>query len=145
MEAVYRAVDGVLETSVGYTGGQVPNPNYRQVCGGATGHAEAVEIWFDPAHVDYADLLDIFFAKHDPTQVNRQGPDVGEQYRSAIFFTTPEQERIARAKIAEINASGRLRKPIATQVAPLTEYWKGEDYHQQYFEKQGVVGRLFGR
>lgn len=145
MEAVYRAVDGVLETSVGYTGGQVPNPNYRQVCGGATGHAEAVEIWFDPAHVDYADLLDIFFAKHDPTQVNRQGPDVGEQYRSAIFFTTPEQERIAHAKIAEINASGRLRKPIATQVAPLTEYWKGEDYHQQYFEKQGVVGRLFGR
>ncbi len=130
---------------MGYTGGQVPNPNYRQVCGGATGHAEAVEIWFDPAHVDYADLLDIFFAKHDPTQVNRQGPDVGEQYRSAIFFTTPEQERIARAKIAEINASGRLRKPIATQVAPLTEYWKGEDYHQQYFEKQGVVGRLFGR
>jgi methionine-S-sulfoxide reductase len=145
VEAVYRAVDGVLETSVGFTGGQTPAPTYRQVCGGGTGHAEAVEVWFDPARTSYARLLEVFFANHDPTQVNRQGPDVGDQYRSAIFFTTPEQQRAARDAIAALEESGRWQRPIATQVVPLTDYWKAEDYHQQYYEKQGLAGRLFGR
>lgn len=138
-------MDGVLETSVGYTGGQTPNPGYRQVCGGATGHAEAVEVWFDPARVGYERLLAVFFEHHDPTQVNRQGPDVGDQYRSAIFFTTPEQERAARAAVAALNASGSLRKPVATQIVPLTEYWIAEDYHQQYYEQKGIGGRTSGR
>ena len=137
-------MEGVLETSVGYTGGRAPSPTYRQVCGGGTGHAEAVEVWFDPARVSYARLLEVFFANHDPTQVNRQGPDVGEQYRSAIFFTTPEQQRAAQAAVAALDASGRLRKPVATQIVPLAEYWVAEDYHQQYYEKQGL-GRAAGR
>lgn len=134
----------MLETSVGYTGGRQPNPTYRQVCGGGTGHAEAVEVWFDPARASYERLLEIFFANHDPTQVNRQGADVGEQYRSAIFFTTPEQQRAAQAAVAALDASGRLRKPVATQIVPLAEYWVAEDYHQQYYEKQGI-GRASGR
>lgn len=134
----------MLETSVGYTGGRQSNPTYRQVCGGDTGHAEAVEVWFDPARASYERLLEIFFANHDPTQVNRQGADVGEQYRSAIFFTTPEQQRAAQAAVAALNASGRLRKPVATQIVPLAEYWVAEDYHQQYYEKQGI-GRASGR
>jgi peptide-methionine (S)-S-oxide reductase len=129
----------VLETSVGYTGGSKPSPTYRQVCGGDTGHAEAVEVWFDPARTSYDTLLGIFFANHDPTQVNRQGPDVGEQYRSAIFTTTPAQQAAAQAAIDALNQSGRLRRAVATQVSPLTEYWKAEDYHQQYFEKQGFA------
>jgi methionine-S-sulfoxide reductase len=134
----------VLETSVGYTGGRAPNPTYRQVCGGDTGHAEAVEVWFDPARASYERLLEVFFANHDPTQVNRQGADVGEQSRSAIFFTTPEQQRAAQAAVAALDASGRLRKPVATQIVPLTEYWVAEDYHQQYYEKQGI-GRASSR
>jgi len=135
----------VLETSVGYTGGQAPEPNYQQVCGGDTGHAEAVEVWFDPARVSYEQLLTLFFENHDATQVGRQGPNVGDQYRSAIFFTTPEQEGAARAVVAAMNASGRLRRPVATQIAPLTDYWVAEEYHQQYYEKQGVGRRLFGQ
>lgn len=129
----------MLETAAGYTGGSKPQPTYRQVCAGGTGHAEAVEIWFDPARTSYARLLQLFFENHDPTQVNRQGPDVGEQYRSAIFFTTPQQEAAARAAIAAWNESGVYRKPIATQVAPLDEFWLAEEYHQQYYEKQGIV------
>lgn len=138
-------MDGVLETSVGYTGGTAPNPNYRQVCGGDTGHAEAVEVWYDPARLGYERLLEVFFGNHDPTQVNRQGADVGDQYRSAIFFTTPEQQRAAQAAIEALNASGRLRRPVATQVVPLGEYWPAEDYHQQYYEKQGLGGRAARR
>lgn len=134
-------MDGVLETSVGYTGGHAPEPTYRQVCGGDTGHAEAVEVWYDPARVRYETLLEVFFSNHDPTQVNRQGPDVGEQYRSAIFTTTPEQAAKARAVIEELDRSGRWRRPIATEVAPLGDYWIAEDYHQQYYEKKGLVGR----
>lgn len=129
----------MLETAAGYTGGAKPNPTYRQVCAGGTGHAEAVEIWFDPARISYARLLQLFFENHDPTQVNRQGPDVGEQYRSAIFFTSPAQETAAREAIAALDASGRYRKAIATQVAPLSEFWPAEDDHQQYYEKQGFV------
>lgn len=129
----------MLETSVGYTGGSKPSPTYRQVCGGDTGHAEAVEVWFDPARTSYDTLLGIFFANHDPTQVNRQGPDVGEQYRSAIFTTTPAQQAAAQAAIDALNQSGRFRRAIATKVSPLTEYWMAEDYHQQYLEKKGLA------
>lgn len=123
---------------MGFTGGAKPAPTYRQVCGGDTGHAEAVEVWFDPARIRYEQLLAIFFENHDPTQVNRQGVDVGEQYRSAIFFTTPEQETAAKAAKEALEKSGRFRRPIATQIAPLTDFWRAEDYHQQYFEKQGI-------
>jgi len=129
----------VLETSVGFTGGTRPDPTYRQVCGGDTGHAEAVEVWFDPARASYERLLALFFENHDPTQVNRQGPDVGDQYRSAIFFTTPQQEAAARSAIAALASGGARRRPIATQVVPLTEYWIAEDYHQHYYEKKGLV------
>ena len=135
----------MLETSVGYTGGTKPSPTYRQVCGGDTGHAEAVEVWFDPARVRYERLLELFFANHDPTLVNRQGPDVGTQYRSAIFYATPAQEAAARAAVAELDRSGRLRRPVATQIAPLTDYWRAEDYHQQYYEKQGLAPARPGR
>ena len=131
----------MLETSVGFSGGEAPGPSYRQVCGGDTGHAEAVEVWFDPTRVSYEELLALFFENHDPTQVGRQGVNVGDQYRSAIFFTIPEQEQKARAAVAALNASGKLRRPVATQIAPLTQYWLAEDYHQQYYEKQGVGGR----
>lgn len=138
-------MDGVLETAVGYTGGDAPEPSYRQVCGGDTGHAEAVEVWFDPARVGYGRLLEVFFDNHDPTQVDRQGPDVGPQYRSAIFFTTPEQQRAARAAVAECGRSGRWSRPLATQIAPLAEFWRAEEYHQQYYEKQGLGVRRGGR
>ena len=124
---------------MGFSGGTKPGPSYRQVCGGDTGHAEAVEVWFDPARVSYERLLEIFFENHDPTQVNRQGPDLGAQYRSAVFFTSPEQERAARAFQAQLEQSGRFRRPIATQIVALTDYWIAEAYHQRYYEKQGLA------
>ena len=141
MEAIYRAVDGVLETKVGYTGGHVPDATYKQVCTGTTGHAEAVMVTFDPDKVDYAQLLEIFWENHNPTQANGQGVNIGDQYRSGVFFHSEEQQRIADASKAERDASGRYGKPFTTGIHPAEDFVVAEDYHQQYYEKQGVFPR----
>jgi peptide-methionine (S)-S-oxide reductase len=130
---------GVLDTAVGYEGGGLEHPTYKEVCTDRTGHAEVVEVTFDPSRLSYESLLDCFFALHDPTQLNRQGPDWGSQYRSVIFTRSEEQAAQARAKIAELNASGGFRKPIVTEVTPSTKFWKAEEYHQRYLEKRGMV------
>src|ERR1700736_3229580 len=127
VEATFRQMPGVTSTRVGYIGGKTENPTYKEVCTDRTGHAEAVEVEFDPAKVRYADLLKVFWENHDPTQVNRQGPDWGSQYRTVIFTHSDDQARQARAKIAELNASGAYRNPIATQVVPAETFWKAEE------------------
>ncbi len=130
---------GVLATAVGYEGGSLSNPTYKDVCTDGTGHAEVVQVTYDPARVSFDALLDAFFSMHDPTQVNRQGPDWGTQYRSVIFTRTEEQRFEAEAKIRELNASGVFRKPIVTAVQPSTTFWKAEEHHQKYLEKRGMV------
>lgn len=137
VESFFREVPGVSDVVSGYAGGHLANPNYRQVCTGATNHAEVVEITFDPAKVRYEKLVDLFFKMHDPTQLNRQGPDHGTQYRTVIFAHSPEQARVAKAKIAELSASGRYRRPIVTTVEDAQPFWRAEEYHQRYFEKNG--------
>jgi peptide-methionine (S)-S-oxide reductase len=138
VEAAFRQIKGVVETAVGYTGGTIPEPDYQKVCSGRTGHAEAVAILFDPAVVSYEKLLDTFWDIHDPTQVNRQGPDVGTSYRSAIFYHSPEQKKRAEASKARLAALEKYRgKTIATGIVPASQFWKAEEYHQQYFEKSG--------
>ena len=139
VEARFAEMPGVLDTAVGYEGGDLEHPTYKEVCTDRTGHVEVVEVTFDPGRVSYDTLLDAFFALHDPTQVNRQGPDWGSQYRSAVFAHSDEQMRQAQAKIAELNASGAYCKPIATKVEPATTFWKAEEYHQRYLEKRGMV------
>ena len=139
VEARFQQLPGVTETAVGYEGGALANPNYQQVCTDRTGHAEAVEIDFDPSRITYEQLLDEFFALHDPTQLNRQGPDWGTQYRSAVFFHSPEQEAAAKATIARLTAEKRFAKPIVTQVVPAETFWRAEEYHQKYLEKRGAV------
>jgi peptide-methionine (S)-S-oxide reductase len=134
-EAVYKDVIGVESVESGYIGGHVDHPTYKQVCGGDTGHAEAIRVTFDPAQVSYDDLLDIFFATHDPTTLNRQGNDVGTQYRSAIFPHSPEQEAAARAAIARNQAN--WPDPVVTAIEALGTWWPAEDYHQQYWEGEG--------
>ena len=138
VEAAFRQVKGVKATAVGYAGGATKNPTYEQVCTDRTGHAEVVQVEFDPAKVSYTDLLEVFWGNHDPTQLNRQGPDVGAQYRSVIFFHSPVQEAAARASKEELAASGRYRRPIVTEIVPAPEFWRAEDYHQQYLEKRGL-------
>ena len=138
VEATFREIDGVVDVSVGYQGGQTADPTYKQVCTDSTGHAEVVEVEYDPAKVSYDKLLDVFWQSHDPTQINRQGPDVGTQYRSVIFFYTPEQEAAARASKAKWDASGKLRRPIATQIEPAPPFYRAEEYHQQYLAKRGL-------
>ena len=137
VEQAFRATDGVTATEVGYTGGHTENPSYEDVCRKATGHAEAVRVTFDPEKVSFDDLLTLFWGLHDPTQVNRQGPDVGDQYRSAIFTHSDAQTEAATASKKSEDASGRHRRPIATEIEPLGAWWPAEDYHQQYFEKRG--------
>jgi peptide-methionine (S)-S-oxide reductase len=139
VEARFSEISGVLDTAVGYEGGSLEHPTYKEVCTDRTGHAEVVQMTFDPARVSYEALLDAFFSLHDPTQLNRQGPDWGTQYRSVIFTENEQQAAAARAKIAELSASGSFRNPIATQVAPATTFWKAEEYHQKYLEKRGMV------
>lgn len=139
VETAFRRASGVDATSVGYMGGHTERPTYEAVCGGTTGHAEAVEVTFDPERVSYERLLEVFWGCHDPTQVNRQGPDVGSQYRTAIFFDGEEQAEAARASLAAQVAS--WPRPIATEITPAGDYWLAEDYHQQYFEKRS---RFFG-
>jgi peptide-methionine (S)-S-oxide reductase len=137
VEIEFANTPGVLSTEVGYTGGHAENPSYEQVCGGTTGHAEAVHLTFDPDQVSYDELLDVFFNLHDPTQLDRQGPDIGHQYRSAIFFHGPEQERAATAAIAR--AASAYKRPVVTQVVPAERFWPAEDYHQRYLEKRGMA------
>jgi|SRR5207302_159386 len=145
VEAAFRQLDGVLATAVGYSGGNTANPTYRDVCSDETGHAEVVEVEFDPAKIGYDRLLDVFWDAHDPTTLNRQGPDVGSQYRSAIFTHSPEQEAAARASKARLEASGRFRRPIVTQVEPAGTFYRAEDYHQQYLEKRGLASCHIGQ
>ena len=137
VEAAFRNVKGVLATAVGYSGGHLTNPTYKDVCSGRTGHAEVVEVEFDPAQVSYDTLLNVFWDNHDPTTMNRQGPDVGAQYRSAIFFHSPEQE--AAAKASQQGAQSRFRNKIVTEITPASEFYRAEDYHQQYLEKRGLA------
>ena len=139
VEAEFRRVKGVKATAVGYSGGNLKNPTYRDVCSDTTGHAEVVQVEYDPDAVSYDDLLNVFWENHDPTTLNRQGPDVGTQYRSAVFFHTPEQEAAARASKERLEKSGRFRRPIVTQIEPAAEFWRAEDYHQQYLEKRGLA------
>ena len=139
VEATFRQLPGVTSTRVGYTGGQTADPTYKDVCTDRTGHAEAVEVTYDPTQLPYEKLLDVFWENHDPTQVNRQGPDFGTQYRTAIFFSTPEQETAARASKAALEKSHRFSKPIATQIVPAVTFYEAEDYHQQYLEKKGLA------
>jgi peptide-methionine (S)-S-oxide reductase len=136
VEAEFRNIPGVTATAVGYTGGHTSEPTYRDVCSHRTGHAEAVRVEFDPAVISYEQLLDEFWRLHDPTQLNRQGPDVGDQYRSAIFVHSPEQEEIARR--SKDAAQAHVSRPIVTEVTPATRFWMAEEYHQRYFEKNGV-------
>jgi peptide-methionine (S)-S-oxide reductase len=139
VEATFRQLPGVLSTRAGYTGGQVENPTYKDVCTDTTGHAEAVEVEYDPAKISYDKLLEIFWENHDPTQLNRQGPDFGKQYRSAVFFHDAEQERAAKASKEALEKSRRFGKPIVTQIVPAVEFYEAEDYHQQYLEKRGLA------
>ncbi len=139
VEATFRQIRGVNATRVGYTGGTLPSPTYEDVCTDRTGHAEAVEVDFDPAKVGYSELLDVFWQNHDPTQVDRQGPDWGSQYRAALFDHDAEPEAVAPAAKAKLERSGRYNKPIATQIVPATTFYEAEDYHQQYLEKRGLA------
>jgi peptide-methionine (S)-S-oxide reductase len=136
VEATYRRLAGVKETAVGYMGGKLKNPTYKDVCTDSTGHAEVLEVTFDPAIISYHDILEVFWENHNPTTLNRQGPDVGTQYRSAIFYHSPEQE--AEAKASRDAAQARFPRPIVTEIVPATEFWRAEEYHQQYLEKRGL-------
>jgi peptide-methionine (S)-S-oxide reductase len=137
LEAVYDQLTGVISVESGYSNGQTINPTYRAVCSGTTGHAEVVQVTFDPSVVSFRELLEIFFTIHDPTTLNRQGADVGTQYRSAIFYHTPEQEQVAREVINELNQAKLWNNPIVTEVTPIANYTVAEDYHQEYFENNG--------
>jgi peptide-methionine (S)-S-oxide reductase len=136
VEATFRRVPGVTATAVGYAGGWLEHPSYRDVCSGRTGHAEVVEVDYDPDRVSYEQLLDVFWDCHDPTTPNQQGPDIGTQYRSVIFWHTPEQQAVATASKERLQASGRFRRPIVTAIQAASTFWRAEEYHQQYFEKK---------
>jgi len=138
VEEAFRQIEGVTDTAVGYMGGSLENPSYRDVCSDATGHAEVLQVTFDPQRVSYDHLLDLFWSIHDPTTLDRQGPDVGRQYRSAVFFHSAEQESKARASKAKQEKSGRFRRPIVTEITPASAFWRAEEYHQRYLEKRGA-------
>ncbi|MFZ0211599.1 MAG: peptide-methionine (S)-S-oxide reductase MsrA [Candidatus Acidiferrales bacterium] len=143
VEEAFRHIKGVTSTTVGYTGGTTKNPSYKDVCTGTTGHAEAVEVEFDPAQVSYRELLAAFFQNHNPTTLNSQGPDHGTQYRSAIFYHDAEQEAAAREAIAALEKSGVFKRPIVTQIKPASEFYRAEEYHQQYLAKRGAASCHF--
>jgi peptide-methionine (S)-S-oxide reductase len=143
VEAAFRRIPGVLDAASGYSGGHMPNPTYKDVCTDETGHAEVVQVTFDPAKVSYEQLLAAFWEMHDPTQVNRQGPDFGAQYRTAIFFHSPEQEAAAKKSKAALDASGKFRRPIATEITPASTFYRAEEYHQKYLEKRGAASCHF--
>ena len=137
VEETFRRLKGVVSTAVGYAGGTKDNPTYEDVCTDETGHAEVLEIEFDPAQLKYEELLDIFWSNHNPTTLNRQGSDVGTQYRSVIFYHSPEQKTAAEASKEKIDKSGRFRRPVVTQIEPAAKFWRAEEYHQRYLEKRG--------
>lgn len=137
VEELFRKLPGVLSTRVGYTGGSKPNPTYEEVCTDTTGHAEAIEITFDPAQISYLDLLGYFFANHNPTTLNRQGPDAGTQYRSAIFYHSDEQKQLATQIKTSLDTSGEFKDPIVTEILPATSFYPAEEYHQKYLKKRG--------
>jgi peptide-methionine (S)-S-oxide reductase len=139
VEAAFRQVEGVVSTTVGYTGGTLKNPTYKDVCTDRTGHAEVVEVEYDPSKVSYDELLNVFWANHDPTTLNRQGPDIGTQYRSVIFFHTPQQEAAAKASKERLQASAKYKRPVVTEIFPAADFWRAEEYHQQYLEKRGLA------
>ncbi len=139
VESVFKALNGVLSTEVGYTGGQAENPSYELVCTGQTGHAEAVRIEFDPQTISFEDLLETFWNSHDPTTVNRQGPDVGSQYRSAIFYHDEQKKEAAEKSIAVLDAADSFDNPIVTEIQPADEFWPAEEYHQDYFAKNPLA------
>ncbi|WP_262696164.1 peptide-methionine (S)-S-oxide reductase MsrA [Kordiimonas aquimaris] len=139
VEETFRVLDGVTETTVGYMGGTTDDPTYEDVCSKTTGHAEVVQVEYNPEIIDYAGLVDVFFENHNPTQLNRQGPDVGTQYRSAIFFADENQKEIAQSKIVALDASKRFGKPIVTTLEPLGNYWLAEEYHQKFLAKRGLT------
>lgn len=138
VEAAFRKVKGVTDTAVGYMGGTLDNPTYPDVCSGNTGHVEVVQIEYDPSQVCYEELLSVFWNMHDPTQLNRQGPDVGSQYRSVIFYHTPEQKAAAEESKARLQESGRYDRPVVTEIIPASTFWRAEEYHQRYLEKHGL-------
>ena len=139
VEATFHQIPGVTSTAVGYMGGTLKDPTYKDVCTDRTGHAEVVQVEYDPSRVSYDELLAVFWANHDPTQLNRQGPDVGTQYRTVIFFHNPQQEAAAKASKEKLQASGHYKRPIVTAIVPAEEFWRAEDYHQQYLEKRGLA------
>jgi peptide-methionine (S)-S-oxide reductase len=139
VEAAFRQIEGVVDTAVGYAGGHQPDPTYRDVCTDRTGHAEVVQVEYDPARVSYGQLLDVFWENHDPTTLNRQGPDVGTQYRSVVFYHDEEQRAAAEESKQRLDASGRFRRPIVTQVVPAAPFYRAEEYHQRYLEKRGLA------
>ena len=139
VEAMFRQVPGVTATAVGYMGGTSKNPTYKEVCTDRTGHAEVVEVEFDPAKVSYETLLKVFWENHNPTQLNRQGPDSGTQYRTVIFYHSPEQQAAATVSKDERNRSGAYKRTVVTEIVPATEFWRAEEYHQQYLEKHGLA------
>ena len=143
VEAAFQRVPGVIDTAVGYSGGETPNPTYEDVCTNETGHAEVVQVTFDPAKVSYEQLLDVFWQAHDPTQVNRQGPDFGAQYRTAIFFHSPEQEAAAKKSLAALDDIGKFKRRIATEITPAGAFYRAEEYHQKYLQKRGVASCHF--
>ena len=138
VETTFRRIPGVIETAVGYAGGHTENPTYKEVCTDRTGHAEVVEVQYDPSRVSYGQLLDIFWSSHDPTQVNRQGPDYGTQYRTVIFYHDDDQKAEAEASKQKLETAGRFARPIATQIVPAGPFYRAEEYHQQYLEKRGL-------
>ncbi len=138
VESTFRKIDGVVDAAVGYTGGITEQPTYKEVCTGATGHAEALEVVYDPSRVTYEQLLEVFWKNHNPTTLNRQGPDVGSQYRSSIFYHTPEQKAAAEASKQALEDSGRFPSPIVTEITPASDFYRAEEYHQRYYEKMGV-------
>jgi peptide-methionine (S)-S-oxide reductase len=139
VEIAFRQIPGVLDALAGYSGGTMPNPTYEDVCSDRTGHAEVVQVTFDPSRVSYDRLVDVFFTSHDPTQLNRQGPDVGRQYRSAIFYHSEAQREAAEAAKRKWEASGRWKRPVVTEISPAGPFWKAEEYHQRYLEKRGLA------
>ncbi len=138
VESTFRELPGVIDAAVGYEGGQTANPTYKDVCTDRTGHVEVVEVEFDPEQITYEQLLDVFWSTHDPTQVNRQGPDIGTQYRSVVFYHSPEQQHMAIESKSRLDNSGKFRQPIATAIEPAQTFYRAEDYHQQYLAKRGL-------
>jgi peptide-methionine (S)-S-oxide reductase len=139
VESAFRAVEGVVDVAVGYAGGTVPKPNYRTVCSGKTGHAEVVQVEYDPARVSFEQLLEVFWQIHDPTTLNRQGPDFGTQYRSIVFYSDEHERKAAEESKRRLDESGKLGRPVVTQIVPAAEFYRAEEYHQRYYERMGIA------